>query len=231
MKNLLLTIDDGPSSDTRRLVDFLKAQEIPVIMFFIGENIEKYPAEVDYAIQSGVLIGNHTYNHPAMSKLSLRDGIGQIEQTEKIIEVAYQRNAKPRIHKLFRFPFGDLGGWNRLPLFKYLRNQGFKNVETGFVTHKWFNKARKEPHVGATFHCWDWQLWYNTESFGIPDLLEKLHVGGQENFGNLFGGESGEILVIHDVGWKTKSDRRHYEIIIEELKKAPVHYVAPAFSK
>lgn len=230
MKNILLTIDDGPSADTKRLVDFLATKEIPVIMFFIGEKMEKYPDEVDHVIQSGVVIGNHTYTHPAMSTLSLEDAIRQIEKTEEIIDAAYQRNAQPRTHKILRFPFLDTGGANQPALMKYLAEQGFKHLESDFVTYKWFDNFRLAPHIGGTFHCADWELWSNPENFGIPEMLKNLHAAGSETLGSLFSGDSGEIFVIHDAGWKTKNDERHYEIIVEELDKTKVHYLEPAFS-
>lgn len=230
MKEILLTIDDGPSPDTKRLVDFLGARKIPAIMFFIGEKMEQYPDQVDYVIQAGIPIGNHTYTHPAMSKISLRAGIDEIEQTEKVIEAAYQRNAKPREHKLLRFPYLDMGGENQADFMKYLRQHGFKHVDAGFVTYKWYDPLRVEPHIGGTFHCWDWELWINSEKFGIPELLEKLHVTDEKNLGSLFSGKSGEIFVIHDVGWKTPDDERHYEIIVNELEKTKVRYVQPVFA-
>lgn len=229
MKDILLTIDDGPSADTRHLVDFLGAKEIPAILFFIGQNMEKYPDEVDYAIQSGVSIGNHTYSHPALSKLSLEDGIQEIRKTEEIIETAYKRNSRARACKLFRFPFLDTGAANRSGIMKYLLENGFERVQSGFVTHKWFDEYRMEPHVGGTFYCFDWELPNNTEKFGIPEMLEKLHSGEGENIGSIFSGDSGEIFVIHDLGWKTKKNERHYEIIVEELDKAKVSYLEPVF--
>lgn len=229
MKEILLTIDDGPSPDTRRLVDFLATKKIPAIMFFIGEKMEQYPDQVDYVIQSGVLIGNHTYSHPAMSKLLLQDGIREIARTEEIIEAAYRRNNRPRLHKVFRFPFLDTGGSNQESYMKYLRQNKFEYLQSDFVKYKWFDPLRTQPHIGGTFHCWDWELWYNSEKFGIPQLLEKLHVKDEQYLGNLFSGRGGEIFVIHDVGWKTKDDERHYEIIVTELEKTKIRYLSPAF--
>jgi peptidoglycan/xylan/chitin deacetylase (PgdA/CDA1 family) len=229
MKDILFTIDDGPSPDTKRLADFLVARQIPVIMFFIGENMEKYPDEVDHVIQAGITIGNHTYNHPAMSTLSLEENIQQIEKTEGIIEAAYQRNARARAHKLFRFPFLDTGGANRPAIMQYLADEGFEHVQAGFVTHKWFDEYRLEPHIGGSFHCFDWELWLHPETFGIPEMLKELHTPGEGDRGSIFNGDSGEIVIIHDAGWKTKKDERHYEIVVEELDKAKIRYLEPAF--
>lgn len=229
MKEILLTIDDGPSPDTQRLVDFLIARKIPTILFFIGEKMETYPDVVDYVIQSGVPIGNHTYNHPAMSTLSLEDAIQQIKQTEEIINAAYQRNDQQRAHKLFRFPYLDLGGAKRSEIMQYLTKDGFEQVQSQFVTYLWFDEYRTEPHISASFHCFDWELWLHPETFGIPELLNELHAPGETGRGSIFNDDSGEIIVIHDVGWMTTKGERHYEIIVEELEKAQIRYLAPVF--
>ena len=59
MKQALLTIDDGPTVYTKKIVDFLKAKSIKPVMFFSGSKIEAFEEEALYAVTEGIIVGNH----------------------------------------------------------------------------------------------------------------------------------------------------------------------------
>ena len=63
MPKAYLTIDDSPSQHTIELVDFLSTCGIPAILFVRGALLEQNPAPIEYAIQKGLIIGNHSYAH------------------------------------------------------------------------------------------------------------------------------------------------------------------------
>jgi hypothetical protein len=65
-----LTIDDGPSADTGEKIRLLADHKIPAIWFCPGENLENYPETAMQLIESGHVIGNHSYAHPFFSALS-----------------------------------------------------------------------------------------------------------------------------------------------------------------
>ena len=75
MIQALLTIDDIPSGNTCAIVDYLNEAGIQAIMFAEGEKAEKNPEPVVYAVQHGMIVGNHSYSHPHFSELSLSEGI------------------------------------------------------------------------------------------------------------------------------------------------------------
>jgi len=75
MIRVLLTIDDIPSDNTCAIVDYLNEAGIQSIMFAEGEKAEKNPEPVVYAVQHGMIVGNHSYSHPHFSELSLSEGI------------------------------------------------------------------------------------------------------------------------------------------------------------
>jgi len=108
-KQIYLTIDDSPSTSFRSNLDFLIAHEIPAVFFCIGSLMQQYWQDIIYAIQQGYLIGNHSYNHPHFSDLSLGQAKKEIYKTDKLIHKAYTEAGVEYYDRLFRFPYGDKG--------------------------------------------------------------------------------------------------------------------------
>jgi peptidoglycan-N-acetylglucosamine deacetylase len=81
-----MTFDDGPHPVlTPRLLDMLKARGIKATFFLIGQNAE-YPDIVRRIAAEGHEIGNHTWNHPQLTKLSpaaLREEIDRTSSTSQ----------------------------------------------------------------------------------------------------------------------------------------------------
>ena len=113
MIHALLTMDDIPSDNTHAIVDYLNEAGIQAVMFAIGEKAEQNPEPVVYAIQHGMIVGNHSYSHPHFSRLSLADGIQQIEKSEAVLNRLYDMAGVERTYRPFRFPYGDKGGENK----------------------------------------------------------------------------------------------------------------------
>lgn len=84
-----LTFDDGPNaSSTPILLDGLKERKVRATFFLIGENIEKDENEkiVKRMYEEGHLIGNHTYRHVDLSKISGREAEKEIKTTDEAIK-------------------------------------------------------------------------------------------------------------------------------------------------
>jgi peptidoglycan/xylan/chitin deacetylase (PgdA/CDA1 family) len=101
-RTVALTFDDGPSAKlTPMLLDILKQRGIHVTFFVVGENAAAYPDILKREIAEGHEIGNHSWNHPQLTHLSL-DGIrSQIERTNDAIRAATGHNPT-----LLRPPYG-----------------------------------------------------------------------------------------------------------------------------
>ena len=78
MNTALLTIDDVPSRNTPAIVDYLNRHGIQAVLFATGENVEKHYEEACYALRHGMIVGNHSYSHPAFSSLPLVQCIEEI---------------------------------------------------------------------------------------------------------------------------------------------------------
>ena len=104
-----LTIDDAPSADFGIKLDFLQSKDIPAVFFCPGNAVELYPDVCVEAIQRGFVIGNHAYDHPHFSEISLEACYEQIKITDEIISKLYDRAGVADSPKYFRFPYGDKG--------------------------------------------------------------------------------------------------------------------------
>ena len=99
-----LSFDDGPSADwTPRILDILKARNVPGTFFLIGENAMAHPLLVKRIIEQGSEVGNHTFTHPNLARLSDRGTRIELNATQRVIEAYGGRSVR-----LFRAPyFGD----------------------------------------------------------------------------------------------------------------------------
>ncbi|MBP3940750.1 MAG: polysaccharide deacetylase family protein [Christensenellaceae bacterium] len=81
---IAFTFDDGPNgSTTKRIVDALKEHGARATFFIVGDRIgsEKQIDAMQYAVEAGCEIANHTWSHAKLTKLD-REGIK--EEIEKV---------------------------------------------------------------------------------------------------------------------------------------------------
>ena len=81
-----LTFDDGPNIKyTPMLLDGLKERGIKATFFLIGANTEQEESKkiVKRMYEEGHLIGNHTYRHVDLSKISGREAEKEIKTTDE----------------------------------------------------------------------------------------------------------------------------------------------------
>ncbi|WP_231583378.1 polysaccharide deacetylase family protein [Luteimonas sp. FCS-9] len=81
-----LTIDDGPSDDTRPLLDLLDAHAAKATFFLVGERAAARPDLVREILARGHGIGNHTQGHPqarfwALGPARMRREIADCQRT------------------------------------------------------------------------------------------------------------------------------------------------------
>jgi peptidoglycan/xylan/chitin deacetylase (PgdA/CDA1 family) len=101
---IAMTFDDGPhATNTPKLLDMAAQRHIKLTFFVIGQCVEQNPAILRREVAEGHEIGNHSWSHPNLAKLS-DDGVRtQLQQTEDIIVKTI--GIKP---KLMRPPYGEL---------------------------------------------------------------------------------------------------------------------------
>ncbi len=101
-KLIALTFDDGPHKyRTDEILDVLRDYDIKATFFVVGAMAHEYPEIIRRELAEGHEIGNHTYNHTKMKKLTTDRLICELESTEEeLFEIAEYRP------KLFRPPEG-----------------------------------------------------------------------------------------------------------------------------
>ena len=83
---IAITFDDGPSAHcTGRLLDGLKERNVKSTFFLIGKNAKENPELVKRLFEEGHLIGNHTYNHVDIAKVSDDEAKKEILDTDEVI--------------------------------------------------------------------------------------------------------------------------------------------------
>ena len=84
-KCVALTFDDGPSPHTERLLDILAAEHVTATFFIIGSRVEERPQVVARIKAEGHEIGNHTWSHPQLSRVSADRAAEEYESTQQAI--------------------------------------------------------------------------------------------------------------------------------------------------
>lgn len=81
-----LTFDDGPSIYTEEILNTLKKYNSNATFFVLGNKIDNYSNIIIKMYENGNEIGNHSYNHRWLTKLSTDEQKEQINKTQEIIK-------------------------------------------------------------------------------------------------------------------------------------------------
>ncbi|OYW34470.1 MAG: hypothetical protein B7Z45_07555 [Azorhizobium sp. 12-66-6] len=86
---IALTFDDGPSPETTpKLLKMLRDRNIKATFFVLGTHASAYPDVLRQIAADGHEIGNHSWNHPQLPKLTVAAADKQVEDTSRAIEEA-----------------------------------------------------------------------------------------------------------------------------------------------
>jgi peptidoglycan/xylan/chitin deacetylase (PgdA/CDA1 family) len=101
---IAMTFDDGPhATNTPKLLDLAAKKHIKLTFFVLGECVQQNPAVLQREVTEGHEIGNHSWSHPNLAKLSDEAVRSQLQRTEDII--VKTAGIRP---KLMRPPYGEL---------------------------------------------------------------------------------------------------------------------------
>jgi peptidoglycan/xylan/chitin deacetylase (PgdA/CDA1 family) len=91
---VLLTFDDsGTEENVRGILDVLDNEKVKAAFFLLGNWADKNPKLVQEIVDRGHWLGNHTYDHPHLPKLTPEEVRSQIKRGPKC--------------QLFRPPYGE----------------------------------------------------------------------------------------------------------------------------
>ena len=139
-KVLYLTFDAGyENGNTAPILDALKKHNVHATFFVVGNFISTSPDLVKRMVAEGHTVGNHTYHHPDMSKISSMDAFSK-EMSE--LETLYEQTTGEPITKFYRPPQGKYSV-NNLQMAKEL---GYKTFFWSLAYVDWYqdNQPTKE---------------------------------------------------------------------------------------
>ncbi|MCL7429982.1 polysaccharide deacetylase family protein [Streptomyces sp. YS415] len=105
-RTMVLTFDDGPDPRyTPAILDTLAEYQVRAMFFVCGEMAAARPDLLARMAEEGHVVGNHTWSHPLLTRLTRGQIRSQMERTCDIVEEAW--GERPQ---WFRAPYG---AWNR----------------------------------------------------------------------------------------------------------------------
>lgn len=184
-KNIIyLTFDAGfENGNTEKILDSLKKHNVKATFFLVGNYIETSPELVERMVEEGHTIGNHTYSHPDMSKISDEESFKKELQS---LESLYKETTGQELLKIYRPPQGKYCVSN----LEMADKLGYKTIFWGLAYVDWyenkqptkeeaFNKLLKRIHPGAIV------LLHSTSKTN-GDILDEL-LTKWEDMGYSFG--------------------------------------------
>jgi len=153
-KVLYLTFDAGYENGcTAQILDTLKKHEAPATFFVVGHYVKSSPELTKRMADEGHTVGNHTFHHPDMSKISDPDAFRK--ELDSLAEL-YKETTGREMSRFYRPPAGDFSELN----LKQAKQLGFKTVFWSLAYVDWkrddqpsretaFGKLLPRTHPGA----------------------------------------------------------------------------------
>ncbi len=152
-KTIYLTFDAGYENGyTAKILDVLKKQNVPAAFFLLEHYIDANPELVKRMSNEGHIIGNHTSNHPNITKISNTKLINEVDN----LSIKFQNLTGKRLDPYFRPPEGSYT-YDKLKTLQYL---GYNTILWSVAYADWdennqpsyesaLNILNKRMHNGA----------------------------------------------------------------------------------
>ncbi|QSX05794.1 delta-lactam-biosynthetic de-N-acetylase [Sedimentibacter sp. zth1] len=142
-KTIYLTFDCGYENGfTENILDILKKHNIKATFFVVGNYLETSPDIILRMCNEGHIVGNHTYHHPDMSKIS---EIESFRNELKEVETKYKEITGKDMLKYYRPPQGKFSE-NNLKLANELE---YKTIFWSLAYVDWYNN--NQPSKNEAF--------------------------------------------------------------------------------
>ena len=167
-KLVALTFDDGPHVRyTERILQILEKYNVKASFFIIGENAVQHPETIKKIYDQGHELGNHTYTHVSINKVSKEKLTEELEKTSHVIEEI--TSFRPRV---FRPPFGAYSDAS----IATVTSLGYRSVLWSKDSKDWQLPSVDEILQSMEVSSGDILLFhdYNQANSPTPDALEKL---------------------------------------------------------
>ena len=139
-KKIYLTFDSSYENGyTEAILDALKASDVKATFFLVGNYLETSPELVKRMVAEGHFVGNHTYHHPDMSKMTDK---ASFEKEIKDFENLYKEITGEECARFYRPPQGKYSQNN----LKMAKDMGYKTFFWSLAYVDWYedNQPTKE---------------------------------------------------------------------------------------
>ena len=169
---LVLTFDDGPDPNyTPKILDILSKYKVPAAFFVVGINAENNIPIVKREFREGHEIGNHTFTHPNIAKVSTRRAILEMESTRLLIECITGRSTI-----MFRAPY----------------NADFEPEKWEELIPVAIARTKNYLDIGESIDPLDWEPGVTADTIFDRTIRRKNEMTK--------AGLSGNIILLHDAG-------------------------------
>lgn len=142
-KKLYITFDAGyENGNTEKILQALENHGAKATFFLVGNYLDTEPELVKKMVQQGHTVGNHTWSHPDMSKIS---GEADFAAELQKVEEKYREITGQEMPKIYRPPQGKFCRQN-LQMAKAL---GYHTVFWSLAYVDWYND--KQPTAQEAF--------------------------------------------------------------------------------
>jgi cellulose synthase/poly-beta-1,6-N-acetylglucosamine synthase-like glycosyltransferase/peptidoglycan/xylan/chitin deacetylase (PgdA/CDA1 family)/spore germination protein YaaH len=196
-KQIVLTFDDGPDPTwTPQILDILHRYHVPACFFVVGRMAENYPNLVRREWDQGCEIGNHSYTHPDLFRLSTVHQRLELTTTQRVIEAITGHSTI-----LFRPPYG-----------------GDIEPETGREVSPIMNAAELNYiTVGESNDPQDWRLFAYIPGTEAMDTSQPR--SAEEIINSVIvNRDVGSVVLLHDAGGDRSNTVAALPVIITRLR-------------
>ncbi|MFD3621095.1 polysaccharide deacetylase family protein [Streptomyces sp. NPDC058676] len=172
VKCIALTFDDGPAApETATLLNHLARYRARATFFTVGQNVAAHPELVRAEAKAGHEVGNHSWNHPDLTKLTPEQVAYQLGRTSTAIKAA-----TGKAPTLFRPPYGAVNAKVKAsttlsPVLWDVDTEDWKYRDSAKVAQAVISKARRNSVV--LMHDI-----HPTSVAAVPELLRTLTTEG-----------------------------------------------------
>jgi peptidoglycan/xylan/chitin deacetylase (PgdA/CDA1 family) len=175
-KFIALTFDDGPHPQyTGEILEILSEKKVPATFFIVGSRAELHPELLKRMQKIDCEIGNHTYDHANLTKISNGEFLRQMD---KCSEAIYKITGEYPV--IYRPPFGIISRSNE----KLLEEKMSKILWTvDSADWRTQNKDRVVTNVLKTVNNKSVILmhdFYSQTVAALPEIIDKLKEQGYE---------------------------------------------------
>ncbi|MGW2520938.1 polysaccharide deacetylase family protein [Streptomyces sp. NPDC001617] len=169
---IALTFDDGPAApETATLLTYLEQYNARATFFTVGQNVVAHPDLVRAEARAGDEVGNHSWNHPDLTKLSAEQVAYQLNRTSAAIKAA-----TGKAPTLFRPPYGAVnstvrGATTLSPVLWTLDTEDWKYPDAAKVALSVIGKVQRNDVV--LMHDI-----HPTSVAAVPEILRTLSARG-----------------------------------------------------